>query len=394
MRRPAAMTLALLFSTLLGAPALAQFGPQGPPAVGVVQAVRKPMVEATEFIGRVEAQYRVDLRARVTGFLQERLFAEGQEVKAGELLFRIEPAPFEAQLEQARAGLASAQALLVNAQVSLVRARTLRSTGTGSQAALDTAQAQERTAAAAVLNAQAQVRIAEINLGYTGVVAPVAGRIGRATYAIGNVVGPNADVLATLVSQDPMRISFTVNQRQLQELRNRYDARGGLAAAMVVRVRLSDGRAYAQEGRIEFIDPLVDRNMDTMLVRALIPNPVRPGAAPGSQGDRELVDGQFVSVSAEGAEPVQALVIPRAAVLQDQGGAFCFIVGEGNKAERRNLVLGRSTAAEAVVERGLEGGETVITEGMQRVQPGGVVNPAPAGSPAPPRPGPASRPAG
>ncbi len=389
MLRQAAPALALML--LLSGPALAQFGPQGPPAVGTMVAAMKPVTESTDFVGRIEAQYRVDLRARVTGFLQERRFAEGQEVRAGDVLFNIERPPFEAQLEQARAQLASAQAQLINAQVSLARARDLRSTGTGTQAALDTAQATERTANANVLGAQAQVRIAEINLGYTGITAPIDGKIGRATYAIGNVVAPTSDALATIVSQDPMRVSFTVSQRGALELRNRYESRGGVDA-VVVRIRLTDGTIYPHAGRIEFIDTQVDRNMDTLLVRALIPNPLRSQARAGSAGDRELVDGQFVTVAVEGAAPVQAITLPRAAVLQDQGGSFVFVVGEGAKAERRNVTLGRSTPGEAVIERGVAAGDVVIVEGMQRVVPGGPVNAAPAGAPPAPRPGPAGRP--
>ncbi len=391
MRRYAAPIAALLLAALLATPASAQFGPQGPPAVSTITAERRPVTESSEFVGRIEAQFRVDLRARVTGFLQERLFAEGQEVKAGDVLFRIEKPPFEAQLEQARAQLASAQAQAVNSRVSLQRAQELRTTGTGTQVALDAALAQDRTSAAQVLGAQAAVRIAEINLAYTNVIAPVDGKIGRATYAIGNVVTPTSDVLATIVSQDPMRVSFTVSQRQALELRNRYESRGGVNA-VVVRIKLTDGTAYPHDGHIEFIDTQVDRNTDTLLVRALIPNPVRTEARAGSAGDRELVDGQFVTVSVEGAEKVPAIVIPRAAVLQDQGGTYVFIVGEGNKAERRNVTLGRSTQAEAVIERGLDGGEAVITEGMQRVTPNQPVNPAPAGAPPSGRPGPVGRP--
>ncbi len=391
MRRHAAPIAALLLAALLATPASAQFGPQGPPAVSTITAERRPVTESSEFVGRIEAQFRVDLRARVTGFLQERLFAEGQEVKAGDVLFRIEKPPFEAQLEQARAQLASAQAQAVNSRVSLQRAQELRTTGTGTQVALDAALAQDRTSAAQVLGAQAAVRIAEINLAYTNVIAPVDGKIGRATYAIGNVVTPTSDVLATIVSQDPMRVSFTVSQRQALELRNRYESRGGVNA-VVVRIKLTDGTAYPHDGHIEFIDTQVDRNTDTLLVRALIPNPVRTEARAGSAGDRELVDGQFVTVSVEGAEKVPAIVIPRAAVLQDQGGTYVFIVGEGNKAERRNVTLGRSTQAEAVIERGLDGGEAVITEGMQRVTPNQPVNPAPAGAPPSGRPGPVGRP--
>ena len=377
--RPASLLLTLV----LAMPAQAQFGPQGPPAVGVQPAERRPVTETAEFVGRIEAVSRVDIRARVTGFLEARLFQEGAEVPEAAPLFRIERAPFEAQLDQARATVASAQATLENARVGLSRARELRATGAGTQVALDTALAGERTGAAAVLGAQAQVRVAEINLAYTDVTAPIAGKIGRSVYAVGKVVTPGGEPMATIVSQDPMRVAFTVSQRQALELRQRYESRGG-PSAVVVRVRLVDGTAYNQVGRI---DTQVDRNTDTLLVRALIPNPVRQ--APGSQGDsRELIDGQFVTATVEGIEPVQAIVVPRAAVGQDQGGFFVFVVGENNVAQRRPIRLGRGTAELAVVEQGLQAGEMVITEGVQRVRPNSPENPAPAGSP------PAGRPPG
>jgi membrane fusion protein (multidrug efflux system) len=380
------MIALLVMLLLFAAPvAQAQFGPQGPPAVGVVTAERRPVTESSEFVGRIEAVNRVDIRARVTGFLQERLFREGQEVKAGDVLFRLERPPFEAQLEQARASVASAQAQLDNAQVALARARELRATGAGTQVALDNAQAQERTANASLLGARAAVRVAEINLGYTEIIAPIDGKIGRASLTPGNVVTPVlTEPLATIVSQDPMRVAFTVSARAAVELRNRYEGRGGTAAA-VVRVRTADGRVYPQAGRIDFVDPQIDRNTDTVLVRALIPNPVRGPLQPGQPGDRELIDGQFVSVFVEGAEPIQAIVIPRAAVLQDQGGTYVFVVGAENRAERRNVKLGRSTAETAVIEEGLSGGESVIAEGLQRVRPGQPVNPAPAAPPGRPQ---------
>jgi membrane fusion protein (multidrug efflux system) len=385
----------LLAAGLLAGPAMAQFGPAGPPAVGVVTAERRPVTERTEFVGRIEAIHRVDLRARITGFLEERLFEEGQEVRAGEPLFRIERAPYEAQLEQARANLASAQATLENARVALARARELRASGAGTQAQLDNAIAQERTADAGVLAARAAVRVAEISLGYTEIAAPIDGKIGRSTYSVGNVVGPQSEPLATIVSQDPMRVAFHVSQRQSLELRSRYDARGGLGAT-VVRVQRADGTLYPHAGRIDFIDTQLDRNTDTILVRAAIPNPPHraPAGAARGTGARELIDGEFVTVFLEGAEPVQAVVVPRAAVLQDQGGSFVFVVGEGNRAERRNVRLGRGTAEVAVVEEGLSGGETVIAEGLQRVRPGQPVNPAPAAPSGPPAAGGGARPPG
>jgi membrane fusion protein (multidrug efflux system) len=379
MNRLFAGAVALL---LAGAqPAAAQFGPQGPPAVGVITAERRPVTETSEFVGRVEATDRVNIRARVVGFLQERLFREGGDVTENEVLFRIERAPFEAQLEQAQASLAGATATLENARVALSRAQDLRRTGAGTQVALDNAQAAERTASASVLSAQAAIRVAQINLDYTDIKSPIAGQIGRALLSVGNVVGPDAGTLATIVSQDPMRVAFTVSQRTALDLRNRFEGRGG-PDAVQVRIRTADGRMYDQVGRVDFVDNQIDRNTDTILIRALIPNPVRrPTDSQTPVTPRYLIDGQFVTVFLEGAEPVLTITLPRAAVLQDQQGAYVFVVGEGNKAERRNITLGRSTGEVAVVETGLQGGETVVVEGVQRVRPGQPVNPAPAAPP-------------
>ena len=359
-------------------------GGGGPPAVGVAQAERRPVTETTEFTGRIEAVHRVDIRARVTGFLQERAFQEGQEVRAGSVLFRIERAPFEAALEQARANVASALAQLENARVALQRARELRQTGAGTQVALDNAQAQERTAYAQLLGAQAAVRIQEIELAYTEIVSPIDGKIGRASLTPGNVVSPNlTEPLATVVSQDPMRVAFPVSTRAAGELRNRYEGRGG-AAAVLVRVRLPSGQIYPHPGRIDFVDTQVDRNTDSILVRALVPNPRRSEVPVGQPGDRVLIDGQFVTVSVEGTEPVQAIVLPRASVLQDQGGGYVLVVDAERRAQRRPVRLGRTIGVDVVVEDGLQGGETVIVDGLQRVRPGQPVNPAPAGGTAPP----------
>lgn len=386
-----AVALAL---ALQAAPAQAQFGPQGPPAVGVLAVERRPVTESTEFVGRVEAQNRVDLRARVTGFLQERPFREGQEVTEGQVLFRLERPPFEAEVARARAAVASAEAELQNANSALARARDLVRNQAGTQVRVEEATAAQRTAQANVMAVQAQLRVAEINLGYTQVTAPFAGKVGRSNFSVGAVVGPNSEALATVVSQHPMRISFPVNLRTGSELRARYAARGG-AEATRVRIRLVTGETYDQVGRIEFIDPQVDRNTDTVLVRALIPNPPR---TPGGEGeaDRVLIDGMFVNVFVEGAEPVQVVVIPRSAVLQDQGGNYVWVLDAENKAARRPLTLGRSIADQVVVEAGLEAGERVVVEGVQRVRPGQPVQPGPATAPirapgSPPGPAPAGQ---
>jgi membrane fusion protein (multidrug efflux system) len=387
MRTLRAIVVACLLLPLCGLPVAAQFGPQGPPAVGVITAERRPVTETSEFVGRIEAIDRVDLRARVTGFLQERLFREGQEVAEGQPLFRMERAPFEAEVARAQAQVASAEAELTNANITLARARDLVRTQAGTQARVDDATAQQRSAQAALLGAQAQLRVAQINLGYTEIAAPIGGKIGRSTFSVGAVVGPNSDPLATIVSQDPMRVSFPVSLRAGSELRERFATRGG-ADAVRVRVRLPSGHLYAPAGRIDFVDPQVDRGTDTILVRAVIANPLIEGQNPEG-ADRRLIDGMFVSVFVEGTEPIPQVVIPRAAVLQDQGGNFVFVVDGENHAQRRGVALGRSIGDQVVIESGLDGGESVVAEGVQRVRPGQPVQPGPASAP-PVRSGPAA----
>jgi membrane fusion protein (multidrug efflux system) len=380
MRTIRACLAALPALILAPVPILAQPGPQGPPPVGVITAERRPVTESTEFVGRVEAIDRVDLRARITGFLDERSFREGQEVAAGAPLFRMERPPFEAQVAQAGAQVASAEAELSNANIQLARARELVRTQAGTQARVDDATAAQRAAQAALLGAQAQLRVANINLGYTEIAAPFAGKIGRSNFSPGAVVGPDSGPLATLVSQDPMRVAFPVSLRLGVELRDRFEGRGG-AQAVVVRIRLVNGQIFDQPGRIEFIDTQVNRDTDTLLIRAVLPNPPRRVAGPTGDPERQLIDGMFVNVFVEGAEPVPQVVIPRSAVLQDQQGNFVLVVGQGNRAERRGVTLGRSIADQVVIERGLEGGETVVTEGVQRVRPNQPVQPNPAAGP-------------
>lgn len=395
MRSPIAGATAALLIALAATDAAAQFGPQGPPAVGIMTADRRPVTETSEFVGRVEATDRVNIRARVTGFLQERVFREGQEVQSGEILYRIERAPFEAEVQRQQASVAAAEANLSNARIALDRARDLLRTSAGTQARLDDAIATERSGNAQLLGAQAALRQAQINLDYTVITAPITGQIGRSNFAVGNVVGPDVGALATIVSQDPMRVSFAVSQRQALELRNRFEGRGGTDATRI-RIRLTDARIYPVTGRIEFIDNQIDRNTDTILIRALIANPERRSGPDAAVSPRELVDGQFVTVYVEGAEPVLTIAIPRAAVLQDQQGSYVFVLDDQDRAQRRNIRLGRSMQDTAIVEDGLQGGERVVVEGVQRVRPGQPVNPAPASAP-PPRPGatpPATAPAG
>jgi membrane fusion protein (multidrug efflux system) len=182
-----------------------------------------------------------------------------------------------------------------------------------------------------------------------------------------------------------MYVVFPVSVRAVLDLRKRYADKGG-NDAVIVKLRLSDGSMYGKSGRLDYIDPSVATSTDTLTLRARIPNPLLPGSKIGDPGNRDLVDGEFVTVSLEGVEPVQALGIPRTAVLSDQQGNFVYVVGPDNKAEQRRIVLGQSTPDTAVILSGLKEGETVIADGLQRVRPGVAVNPAPLGQ-KPPGPG-------
>jgi membrane fusion protein (multidrug efflux system) len=358
------------------APAQAQFG-GGPPAVGVVKATRQPVTESSEYVGRVQAIDRVDLVARVTAFIEERRFTEGAEVQKGDVLYKLERGPFEADLQAKQATVAQTQALLRNASITLNRAQSLLNTPAGQRSTVDDGIAQQANYSAQLQAAQAQVRASQINLDYTEIKAPIAGKISRSAVTVGNVVGPSSGTLASIYSQDPMYVLFPVSVRAVLDLRNRYAAKGGFSA-VEVKLKLSDDSIYGPAGTLDYVDPSVASNTDTLTLRARIANPMRPGTKAGDPGNRDLVDGEFVTVTLQGVEPVMALGIPRAAVLSDQQGNYVYVVAADGKAERRAIMLGQSTPQTAIVVSGLQDGETVVSDGLQRVRPGMPVNAAPA----------------
>jgi membrane fusion protein (multidrug efflux system) len=367
-----ALVAALL--VVFAAPAHAQFGPGGPPVVGVVKVQKQSVTEASDFVGRVQATDRVDIVARVTAFIEQQLFTEGAEVHQGDLLYRLERPPFEADLQAKQATVAQEQALLRNAVITLNRAQTLLNTPAGQRSTVDDALAQQASLAAQVQLAQAQLKSSQINLDYTEIHAPISGKIGRTALTVGNVVSPGTGALVTIVSQDPMYVLFPVSVRAALDLRDHYADKGGFGGIRV-KLRLPQGGIYGQSGQLDYVDPSVATNTDTLMLRARFPNPL--GTADKS-GFRELVDGEFVSVIVEGVKPILALGIPRASVLTDQQGNYVYVVGADNKVEQRRISLGQSTPRIAVILDGLKEGETVVTDGVQRVRPGIAVNPMPA----------------
>src|SRR5215467_1668008 len=336
--RLAMLVLLLLIVGVQAAPADVQPAPGGPPAVGVVRAERQQITQTDEFIGRVQSIGRVALVARATAFLEKRLLVEGTEVKQGDLLYQLEQPPFQAQVNNNKANVAQLEAQHRNAELTLERAQYLLKTVAGQQSNVDSALAQERSLAAQIAAAQAQLQTAQINLGYTEIRAPIDGKISATEVTEGNVVSPTSGTLATLVSQDPMYVLYPISSRTGLELRNRYEPKGGFSA-VVLKLRLPDGRIYGQQGKLDYVSPTVATNTDTITARGVFPNPFIPGMPTTGPAPRELFDGEFVTVLQEGVQPITVLAIPRAAVLADQQGDYVYIVDAQNKAQQRRIQL-------------------------------------------------------
>ena len=340
-----------------------QQAPATPPAVGVMTVASKPINPSTGFTGRVQAIDKVDLLARINGFLNKRLFTEGQEVNVGDLLFVIEQAPYQAQLDQKAAELQSAQAAQKNTAVQLVRAQELVKTENIPRATLDQRQAEDTMARSRILEAQAALEQAQINYDYTEIKAPITGRIGQSTFTVGSYVTPQSGTLATIVSQDPIYVTFPVAQRIVTDYRRQHPEPNA-TDAIAVKLKLADGSDYDHVGKIDFIDVEVDRGTDTVLVRAQFDNP-----------SGVLVDGQFVNVAVETGEGRMGLSIPQTAIQLDQAGAYVFVVNGENKAEVRRIKTEAGAGGESTVLEGLKEGEKVVVDGIQRVRPGQPVTP-------------------
>ncbi len=336
-----------------------------PVPVTVVDAVERPTNPGLTFIGRVEAVSKVDLVARIQGFLTKRAYSEGTMVKSGDLLFVIQQNAYQAELDSARANLAKAEADAWNANQQANRARSLVKDQTVSEATLDDRIAAEKQAQAVVEQARAALEQAQINFGYTEIRAPFNGRVGLSSVTVGALVGPNSGTLATIVSQDPIYVTFPVSDRTVLQVtegdRTRVTTEG-----IAVHLFMSNGARYPETGTIDYTGIKVDPNTDTLTVRAVFPNP--RGA---------LLDGQFARVFAESKNPVEALVIPQKAVLTDQAGNFVMLA-EAGKAVQRRITTGQNIGVNVVVQQGLKAGEQVIVDGLQRLRPGVAVNPEPA----------------
>jgi len=320
-----------------------------------------------EFSGRLEAVERVEVRSRVAGAVQSVHFREGALVAEGDLLITIDPAPYAAEVDRAEAQVSAAQARLALARSELDRGRQLWDSRTVSQRDLDQRLNAQREAAANVLAAQAALQSARLNLGYTEVRAPVAGRVGKLEITVGNLVaaGPDAPVLTTLVSLDPIYASFNADEATVMRTLATLGADANTHARLdriPVQMVTSDGKTF--DGHLQLVDNRVDARSGTVRVRAVFAN--REGG---------LMPGQFARMRMGQAKTESALMVSERAIGTDQNKKFVMVVGADSKAIYRDVALGPFVDGLRVVTNGLNPGERVIVNGLQRVRPGAVVAP-------------------
>jgi membrane fusion protein, multidrug efflux system len=347
--------------------------PQGVP-VSVAAALQKDIALWDEFSGRLEAVQRVEVRPRVAGALQAVHFREGALVKQGDLLVTVDPAPYAAEVDRAEAQVAAAQARVSYTRSEMDRSTRLLQESAIAQREHDERQNAYREADANLRAAQAALQTARLNLSYTQVRAPVSGRVGRIEVTVGNLVaaGAGAPVLTSLVSVSPIYASFDTDEqivvKALQDLQS--GSKGQSARQLIERIPVQMGTGTSASsgtphtGRLQLIDNQVDARSGTVRVRAVFDN-----------ADGALIPGQFARIRMGQAHNTQAVLINERAVGTDQSKKFVMVVGEGNKAEYREVTLGASVDGLRVVTSGLKAGETIVVNGLQRIRPGAVLAP-------------------
>lgn len=341
-----------------------------PPEVAVVTVTPKSLTLTTELPGRLEASRVAQVRARAAGIVLKRVFREGSEVKAGDVLFRIDPAPFQATHDSARAALAKAEANLAQATLKAQRFKPLVETNAISRQEYDDAVTAEKQAAADVAAAKAALQTASLNLGYATVTAPISGRIGRAQVTEGALVGVGeATPLAIVQQVDPIYVTLTQSSTEVLRLR-RAMAGGQLANVGKGQAKITlvteDGREYPRPGKLLFSDLTVDESSGAITLRAEFPNP-----------DRLLLPGMYVRAQLGQAVKEQAITVPQQAVIRTQDGASVMLVDDNGKVAVRTIKADTAQGDTWIVSDGLKPGDRVIVEGLQKVKPGATVRVAP-----------------
>ncbi|MGI9896461.1 multidrug efflux RND transporter periplasmic adaptor subunit VmeY [Vibrio natriegens] len=313
------------------------------------------------YIGRIEAVEDTNITAQVSGYLKARHFDEGQMVAKGQLLYTIEPSSFEAQVASAKAALAQAKAALKKAELDHQRGKNLLPRGSISQSEFDALTAALLGARAELEAANAQLKLAEVNLSYTQIRAPFSGRISDTKVSTGDLVSPSSGVLTTLVSLDPVHTSFSVSERERLAMgMDKVKGDGSAESSNVeVQLELENGEFFEHLGQLDFLGNRINTQTGTIAMRAIVTNP-----------DHKLLPGQHIKVNLRDKNTRDVIVVPRRAVQTDLEGDFVMITTEGNVAERRNVVLGPQVEQGIIIRDGLDQHDSVITQGLQRVRNG------------------------
>jgi membrane fusion protein (multidrug efflux system) len=330
------------------------------PAVSVYSVQSQPVGGYREFVARTEAFKEANLKARVEGELIERTFTEGSNVEKGQILLKIDPAAYDAALAAANADLSSRLSAQENAKRNLKRANELINDGYISQSDFDRLTTEDSQSKSAVKAAEASLEQAKLNLSYTTITAPFSGRIGKVNYNVGNIIGPSSNTLATLLVNDPIYVSFQVEESfYISYLQSHQGAQTAKQAEFDLTLRLPNNSEYPERGKMDFSDTKIAEGMGTVELRTVFPNP-----------DNIILPGLFVTLIAESINKENKALVPQAAVQENQQGKFVLVVDKDNKVKQRHVELGRRIHAMWAVESGLELGESVIVEGLQKVRAG------------------------
>ncbi|XYD11566.1 efflux RND transporter periplasmic adaptor subunit [Methylobacterium sp. NMS12] len=351
----------------LATPARAQAPGGPPPKVTVAKPVVRQIVEQDQYTGRFDAIEYVEVRARVTGYLEKINFVDGQTVKKGDVLFVIDRRPYKAALEQAQAALASAKARQSFSQTDLERAQTLSRSGNISEQVTDQRRQASQTAQADVDSAQAALNNAQLNYDFSEVKAPINGRISRRLVTEGNIVSADQTMLTTIVSLDPIYFSYTVDEKSFLKYQNSLGIGMGQTQqgkGVPILIALSGEAKPTRKGTLDFVDNRVDNATGTILLRATVPNP-----------DLFIKPGLFGIVSMPATKPFQGILLPDEAVAANQDKRIVYIVGPENVIQQKDVVLGPKVDGYRVIQSGLKGDETVVVNGLSRVRPGAKVTP-------------------
>ena len=348
-------------------PAQAQAPGGPPPKVTVAKPVVRQIVEQDQYTGRFDPIDYVEVRARVTGYLEKINFTDGQTVKKGDLLFVIDRRPYKAALEQAQAALASAKARQSFSQTDLERAQTLSRSGNISEQVTDQRRQASQTAQADVDSAQAALNNAQLNYDFSEVKAPINGRISRRLVTEGNIVSADQTMLTTIVSLDPIYFSFTVDEKSFLKYQNSLGIGMGQTQqgkGVPILIALSGEAKPSRKGTLDFVDNRVDTATGTILLRATVPN-----------ADLFIKPGLFGIVSMPATKPSQGIMLPDEAVAANQDKRIVYIVGPDNVIQQKDVVLGPKVDGYRVIQSGLKGDETVVVNGLSRVRAGAKVAP-------------------